>query len=126
MFKSKRFSFWLCVFVNAENQNWNTSNLQFEVVNTIDGAVEALTSGKADYFMWERFMTKPLVDQGIFRRIDDCPSPWPCFVIAVRDEFLENNPKVIEQILEIINTTTEEFKIIPSIVYCIIYEVTPN
>ena len=105
----------LMSIVNAENQNWDTSKLEFEVVNTIDGAVEALTSGKADYFMWERFMTKPLVDQGIFRRIDDCPTPWPCFVIAVRDEFLEKNPKVIEQILEIINTTTEEFKIIPSI-----------
>ena len=101
--------------VNAENQKWDASKLEFEVVNTIDGAVEALTSGKADYFMWERFMTKPLVDQGIFRRIDDCPTPWPCFVIAVRNEFLENNPNVIEQILEIINTTTEEFKIIPSI-----------
>lgn len=105
----------LMSIVNAENQNWDTSKLEFEVVNTIDGAVEALTSGKADYFMWERFMTKPLVDQGIFRRIDDCPTPWPCFVIAVRNEFLENNPNVIEQILEIINTTTEEFKIIPSI-----------
>ena len=105
----------LMSIVNAENQNWDTSKLEFEVVNTIDGAVEALTSGKADYFMWERFMTKPLVDQGIFRRIADCPTPWPCFVIAVRDEFLEKNPKVIEQILEIINTTTEEFKIIPSI-----------
>ena len=105
----------LMSIVNAENQNWDTSKLEFEVVNTIDGAVEALTSGKADYFMWERFMTKPLVDQGIFRRIADCPTPWPCFVIAVRNEFLEKNPKVIEQILEIINTTTEEFKIIPSI-----------
>lgn len=105
----------LMSIVNAENQKWDTSKLEFEVVNTIDGAVEALTSGKADYFMWERFMTKPLVDQGIFRRIDDCPTPWPCFVIAVRNEFLENNPNVIEQILEIINTTTEEFKIIPSI-----------
>ena len=29
--------------------------------------------------------TKPLVDNGIFRRIADCPTPWPCFVIAVRD-----------------------------------------
>jgi hypothetical protein len=36
-------------------------------------------------------------------------------VIAVRNEFLEKNPKVIEQILDIINTTTEEFKMIPSI-----------
>jgi hypothetical protein len=65
--------------------------------------------------MWERFMTQPLVDKGIFRRIADCPSPWPCFVITVRNEVLEEHPKVIEQILDIINTTTEEFKMIPSI-----------
>lgn len=105
----------LMSFVNAQNQNWDTSKLEFEIVNTIDGAVEALTNKKADYFMWERFMTKPLVDNGIFRRIADCPTPWPCFVIAVRNEVLEKQPHVIEQILEIINATTSEFKMIPSI-----------
>jgi ABC-type nitrate/sulfonate/bicarbonate transport system substrate-binding protein len=105
----------LMSIVNAQNQNWNKENLQFEIVNTIDGAVENLTSRKADYFMWERFMTQPLVDKGIFRRIADCPTPWPCFVIAVRNEVLEQHPKIIEQILDIINTTTEEFKLIPSI-----------
>ena len=36
-------------------------------------------------------------------------------MIAVRNEVLENHPKVIDQILDIINTTTEEFKMIPSI-----------
>lgn len=105
----------LMAYVNAGNQGWNTNNLQFEIVNTIDGAVEALTNGTADYFMWERFMTKPLVDQGIFRRIADCPTPWPCFVIAVRDEILEKHPGTIRRILEIINNTTIEFKEIPSI-----------
>ena len=105
----------LMAYVNANNQGWKTENLQFEIVNTIDGAVDALTNGTADYFMWERFMTQPLVDKGIFRRIADCPTPWPCFVIAVRNEVLEQHPKIIEQILDIINTTTEEFKLIPSI-----------
>lgn len=105
----------LMSFVNAQNQGWNTNDLQFEIVNTIDGAVESLTKGEADYFMWERFMTKPLVDNGTFRRVADCPTPWPCFVIAVRNEVLENNSHIIEQILEIINATTEEFKMIPSI-----------
>lgn len=105
----------LMAYVNAQNLNWNTENLQFEIVNTIDGAVEALTNGTADYFMWERFMTKPLVDKGIFRRIADCPTPWPCFVIAVRNEFLVNNKQSIGLILEIINKTTSEFKDIPSI-----------
>jgi len=105
----------LMAYINAQNQNWNTNNLQFEIVNTIEGAVEALTNGTADYFMWERFMTKPLVDKGIFRRVADCPTPWPCFVIAVRNEFLEQNKQTISLILEIINNTTIEFKDIPSI-----------
>ena len=105
----------LMAYVNADTQNWKTENLEFEIINTIDGAVEALTNGNADYFMWERFMTKPLVDKGVFRRIADCPTPWPCFVIAVRTEVLEANPTIIAKIIEIINQTTEEFKDIPSI-----------
>ena len=110
----------LMAYVNADNQSrlhsgWKTDDLQFEIVNTIDGAVEALTNGTADYFMWERFMTKPLVDQGIFRRIGDCPTPWPCFVIAVRTEVLEKQADVISKILSIINQTTVDFKNIPSI-----------
>ena len=105
----------LMAYVNANNQGWNTENLKFEIVNMIDGAVESLTKGESDYFMWERFMTKPLVDKGIFRRIADCPTPWPCFVIAVREEILKKHPNTISQILEIINLTTQEFKEIPSI-----------
>ena len=100
----------LMSYVNANNQGWKSQNLQFEIINTIDGAVEALTKGTADYFMWERFMTKPLVDKGIFRKIGDCPTPWPCFVIAVRNEILEKHPKIVSKILEIINAKTSNFK----------------
>lgn len=105
----------LMAIVNAQNQGWKTNELQFEIVNTIDGAVEALSNGKADYFMWEKFMTKPLVDNGTFRRIANCPTPWPCFVIAVREELLQSHAQTIQHILEIINATTAEFKDIPSI-----------
>lgn len=105
----------LMAYVNANEQGWKMDDLEFEIVNTIDGAVDALTNEKADYFMWERFMTKPLVDKGIFRRIDDCPTPWPSFIIAVREEFLKKNGKVVEKILEIINNTTVDFKEIPEI-----------
>lgn len=105
----------LMAIVNAQNNSWDTSILEYELVNTIDGAVKSLTNGTADYFMWERFMTQPLVDKGIFRRIGECPTPWPCFVIAVRNEILKEHPQSIARILEIINTTTIEFKEIPSI-----------
>ncbi|MDI1316638.1 substrate-binding domain-containing protein [Flavobacterium sp.] len=105
----------LMAYVNAKNQNWNTENIEFEIVNTIDGAVDALTNGTADYFLWERFMTKPLVDKGVFHRVADCPTPWPSFVIAVRNEFLESNKQSVALLLETINNTTIEFKDIPSI-----------
>ena len=105
----------LMAYVNANNQNWNTEKLQFEIVNTIDGAVKALTEGTADYFMWERFMTKPLVDNETFRKIADCPTPWPCFVIAVRNEILEKEPETIHAILSIINKKTASFKSLPEI-----------
>lgn len=106
----------LMAYVNAENNNWDLSkDLNFEVIKNLDGAVDGLTSGKADYFMWEKFTTKPLVDDGIFRRIGTCPSPWPCFVIAVRDEFIKESKEELEIILNIINQTTAEFKAIPSI-----------
>ncbi len=105
----------LMAYVNANNQGWKTEDLKFEIVNTIDGAVDALTMGTADYFMWERFMTKPFVDKDVFRKIADCPTPWPCFVIAVRNEILENQPEIVAQILEVINTTTSKFKGIPAI-----------
>ncbi len=106
----------LMAYVNAKNNNWDLENdLNFSVIKNLDGAIKGLTNNEADYFMWEKFTTKPLVDDGTFRRIDHCPSPWPCFVIAVRDEFIENNKADLIKILEIINNTTSEFKHIPSI-----------
>lgn len=105
----------LMAFVNANNQGFSKESVAFEVVNTIDGAVEALTNQKADYFMWERFMTQPLVDNGTFRKLADCPTPWASFIVVATDKALEENKYCIAQILEIINNTTIEFKQIPSI-----------
>ncbi len=105
----------LMAFVNAHNQGWNTQNLQFEIIHNLDGAVAALSQGQADYFMWERFTSKPLVDAKVFRRLDDCPTPWPCFVIAATDDFISNNSSLLGHILEVINTYSMEFKKIPSI-----------
>lgn len=105
----------LMSYVNAQNEDWNINDLQFEIVNNIDGAVTALTNGDADYFMWEHFTTKPLVDNGTFRRLADCPTPWPCFVIAATEGFIKENQSVLTHILEIINLYSAEFKKIPSI-----------
>ena len=105
----------LMAFVQAQNNGWDTATLDFEVVNTLKNAVTALQDKKADYFIWERFTTKPLVDSGVFRHLGDCPTPWPCFVIAATDKFLNTQPGVLKHILEVINDYTLEFRRIPSI-----------
>jgi len=105
----------LMAYVNAQEQGWDMDGLEFEIVNNLDGAIAALTEGEAHYFMWEHFTTKPLVDKGVFRHLGDCPTPWPCFVIAARTEFIKENTTIIQHILEIINLYTSEFKQIPSI-----------
>lgn len=105
----------LMAYVNAQNQGWNPENLEFEIINNLDGAIKSLNGGSGAYFMWEHFTTKPLVDNGTFKWLGDCPTPWPCFVVAATDAFLESNSGVLKHVLEIINTYTEEFKQIPSI-----------
>ncbi len=105
----------LMAYVNAQNHHWNTGNLKFEIVKDLDGAVKALREDKAQYFMWEHFTTKPLVDNHTFRRLADCPTPWPCFVIAARNESLKNEPERIKTMLEILNTETKRFKDLPKI-----------
>tara|TARA_B100000768_G_C11260031_1_gene368336 strand:+ start:411 stop:1265 length:855 start_codon:yes stop_codon:yes gene_type:complete len=106
----------LMAYVNALKLKWNTaSDLQFEVVKDLDGAVESLSRKEADYFMWEKFTTKPLVNEKIFRRLGDCPTPWPCFVIAVRDEFILNEKETLQNILKTINAITSSFKEISQI-----------
>jgi len=110
----------LMAFINAQNHGWDLSkDLKFEVVENLDGAINSLSNGSADYFMWEKFTTKPIVDKGVFRRIANCPTPWPCFVIAVRNCFLDEHMNAMRTILDIINRTTSDFKNIPNIVQTI-------
>lgn len=106
----------LMAYVNAENQQWDIEkDLDFEVIDNLDGALEKLPLGIGDYFMWEKFTTKPYVDNGTFRLVGECPTPWPCFVIAVRNDVIENDPKAVQSILNIINSITIGFKDIPTI-----------
>ncbi len=103
----------LMALVDAYQRGLEIKPEQFIVVNNLDGAVKALSNGEADLFMWEKFMTKPFVDNGTFRKVGECPTPWPSFVIAVRNEFLENNFNLISETIELIQRSCKEFYSLP-------------
>ena len=75
----------LMAFVHAQAQQWPLQQLAFVPVGNLTGAVEAFAAGTADAFFWEKFMTKPLVDSGQFRRVGEFTAPWPAFVVCVAD-----------------------------------------
>lgn len=100
----------LMALVNAYQQGFDQQKIQYEIVKDIEGAVDALKNGNADYFMWEHFTTKPLVDQGVFKRIESIATPWPCFVMAVRDEVLKDQMDDIKTIINVINKQLKLFK----------------
>lgn len=106
----------LMAYVNAEREGWDPDSLKFEVIGDIAGAIEALKKDKAQYFMWEHFTTKPLVDKKIFRRVADCPTPWPCFVVAAREEFIKVNEEDLVKMLGVVNATSVAVKELPNIV----------
>jgi ABC-type nitrate/sulfonate/bicarbonate transport system substrate-binding protein len=75
----------LMAVVHARGQGWPVDDLEFVIVGNLAGAVDAFSAGAADVFFWEKFMTKPLVDAGKFRRIGEFAAPWPAFVACVAD-----------------------------------------
>lgn len=99
----------------TQKNNWDFNQNTYEIVNTLKGAQESLSNNEATVFLWEKFMTKPLVEANVFKKVEDFPTPWPCFVIAIREDFLKKNNLVVSNILEEINFITKSFKDIPEI-----------
>ena len=75
----------LMACVHARSQGWPADALELVTVRNLAGAVAAFANDTADAFFWEKFMTKPLVDDGRFRRVGEFLAPWPAFVLCVAD-----------------------------------------
>ena len=72
----------------------------FEVVGDLQGARKALKNQEADLFMWEKFTTKPLVDSGEWSRVDEVPTPWPCFAVVCTPEVARSRRDDVSEVLE--------------------------
>ena len=100
----------LMAYINAKNQNWNHENLNFKVASNLMGLKQSLNDQTSQYFMWEHFTTKPLVDEGELKHIQDVPTPWPCFVIVTSKNFYESSEQLLHRLLKIINSITSSIK----------------
>jgi len=105
----------LMAYVYAQSLGLNTANLKFEIIKNLDGLRAAYSDGLEASFLWEKFTTKPFVDNGEMRRIDVCPTPWPCFVLVAHEDFIEENHEDVSNVIDAINVTTSQFKSRPNL-----------
>ncbi len=99
----------LMAIVDANSKGHALKNEQFKVIGNLEGALESLAGNESDVFYWEKFTTKPYVDNGQLKRLGEYLTPWPCFVIAVRDEVLEKHPDQVVRALRVIHDSTDSF-----------------
>jgi len=92
----------LMAFLLAQKMGWNTGRLQFELVGDLEGAKAALEAAEPKIFLWEKYMTKPLVDNGFFHRVGEIPTPWPCFVIVASPDVVKNHPDFLKQLRDLV------------------------
>lgn len=100
----------LIAIVDAAERGWETDSIEFVKIGNLEGARRSLAAGESDVFLWEKFMTKPLVDCGEFRRVADRVVPWPAFVVAVRDDVLEAHGEIVGNVLKQVSSTCLQLK----------------
>lgn len=99
----------LISIVNANSKNQSIDTRQFTIINDIDGAIKSLNALETDVFYWEKYTTKPYVDAGLIRRIDEYLTPWPCFVIAASDRILQERADEVDLLLDLIQASCQTF-----------------
>lgn len=83
-------------------QGWPVSEIRCEIVDDLDGAIDAFRQGRADVFLWEHFTTAPAVAAGHFRRIDDFVAPWPAWVTCATATVWRDHRPAVEALVSIV------------------------
>lgn len=99
----------LMAIVDATVNDRNIATDQFTIIKNLDGALSSLSAGETEVFYWEKYTTKPYVDSGQLRRVGEFVTPWPCFVVAAREEILKEHPEVIIRMLRTIHDSCDKF-----------------
>lgn len=100
----------LMAYVNSFQKGWNTNELQFNIVGDVYGGLWALENDEAGVFLWEKYTTHPFVESEKCKCIGEVVTPWPCFVVAVRNEVIEKHGDLLKEVLEVVGQTAKEIK----------------
>ncbi len=99
----------LMAIVDANSKDKRIIKEQFTVIKNLEGALTSLVEQETDVFYWEKFTTKPYVDNGTLRRIGEYHTPWPCFVVAATQKAIDEKPEQLTRLLRTIHESCDQF-----------------
>jgi len=91
----------------AQSQGWSPQKLKLKAIGGLEPLERAVLSKQAETFLWEVFTTLPRVKEGSLRSLGEIKTPWPCFMIAGRPEWLDQNQSAVKILLETLFVRTE-------------------
>jgi ABC-type nitrate/sulfonate/bicarbonate transport system substrate-binding protein len=100
----------LMAYLLAARDGLRLHDDQLVVVGGIDGARAALRDGRADVFLWEKYVTSPLVHRREFRRIDTIETPWPSFAIAAHSDTFATRRTDLDHVVAIARRAAQRFE----------------
>ncbi|MCX6197917.1 MAG: ABC transporter substrate-binding protein [Bacteroidetes bacterium] len=99
----------LMAMIHAEQRGEKIGAEDLIEVKSIDGAMESLSKNETQIFYWEKYTTKPFVENGMVRMIGEFSAPWSSFLIVATDAALSTKKDAIKKILEVINEESNHF-----------------
>ncbi len=93
----------LMSWVFAKAHGWPAHELKFVVVGGLTGALKAFEEDRVDLFLWDRFMTTPVVGDGSLSLLGTIDSPWPCFCVAATEEVLTHRADELHAFLKAVS-----------------------
>lgn len=99
----------LMAYALGRERDWSAEPT-FVAVGGLDGAIKAFAEGGADAFLWEKFMTQPVVDAGHFRRIGDFAAPWPAFVVCASASAMRAHEETLDRVVDAALTEAASLK----------------
>ncbi|MCI5058023.1 MAG: substrate-binding domain-containing protein [Flavobacteriales bacterium] len=105
----------LMAIVDAFDKGIELKSDQFTVIKNLDGARNSLMTCHSDVFYWEKYTTKSYVDSGEMKRLGEYITPWPCFVIAATNDFIQNHSEDLNKLLKILFFNCDHFMQAPNV-----------
>ncbi len=99
----------LMAMIDAEVRGKKIEQHDFVPIENMDGAIPSLQKNDTQVFFWEKYTTKPHVDNREIRRIGEFVTPWSCFQIVASNQLLEEHPSVVVDLLNVISFASKQF-----------------